>query len=121
MAQSTWFKRARAECESMSPYIRFKRIRMGFWRVFFKNSYLHECTEDMKVKGYDIIEPNPRLERREFFQEYEDNIDAIMHVKNYREGYHDFMDHIRTRVFLHKSDKEFSANAEKAYSQFVVK
>ena len=94
---------------------------MGFWRVFYKNSYLHECTEDMKVMGYDIIEPNPRLESLQFYQEYEDTIDTIYNTKNYREGYHDFMDHIRTRMWMHKHDKEFSDRAEKAYSNFVVK
>lgn len=121
MAKSNWFLRAKRETEAISPHVRFKKIRMGFWRVFYKNSYLHECSEDMKIKGYDITEVNPRIESREFYQEYEDNVDTIMNTKNFREGYHDFMDHIRTRMYMHKHDKEFSERAEKAYSTFTVK
>lgn len=121
MAQSNYFKRAKKECEAISPHIRFKKIKLGFWRVFYKNSYLHECCENMTFKGYDITEPNPRLESRSFYEEYEDNIDTIYHTKNYREGYVDFMDHIRTRMWMHKHNKEFSQRAEQAYSRFVVK
>jgi hypothetical protein len=121
MAQSTWFMRAKEECEKMSPHIRFKRIKMGFWRIFYRNSYLHECTENMTANGYDITEVNPRVESRSFYEEFEDNVDAIMNTKNYREGYYDFMDHIKTRLWMHKHDKEFSERAENAYKQFTVK
>jgi len=121
MAQSSWFIRAKEECEEMSPHIRFKKIKLGFWRVFYKNSYLHECSEDMTANGYDIVETNPRIQNKSFYEEFEDNIDTIMTVKNYREGYHNFMDHIRTRLWMHKNDKEFSERAERAYSKFVIR
>ena len=108
MAQSIWFKRLKSETEAISPYIRFKKIKMGFYRIFYKNSYVHEVYEDMPSKGYDIIQENPRIERQEWYEEYEDSIDTIRNVKNFVEGYHDSIDHIRTRMWMHKHWWEYS-------------
>jgi hypothetical protein len=121
MAQSKWFKRLRSDCKRLSPHIRFKRIRMGFWRIYYNRAYLHEVYEDMSMKGYDIVSYNPRLENQSYYEEYEDSIDTIRNVKNYVEGYYDSSDRIKTRLWMHRHDKEFNQESDQAFQQIVVK
>ena len=118
---SQFYKRFKRECRKISPHIRFKRIRCGFVRLYYKSSYLHEVDENMPYHGYDFEVYNPRLENRSFYEEHEDNLDVIKTVKNYKEGYIDAIDTIRTRMYLHRHSAEFNDNAEKAYRQMVVK
>lgn len=75
----------------------------------------------MPMKGYDIEIPNPRLENRSYYEEYEDNIDVIRNIKNYVEGYYDSSDRIQTRLWMHRHDKEFNEEAEQAYQAFHMK
>ena len=76
----------------------------------------------MPLIGYHIEEDNVSIqESQKYFEEYEDNIDLIMRVKNFREGYWDSMDTIKTRVYMLKNDEEFYKTARNAYKQFVVK
>jgi hypothetical protein len=122
MAQSKAFKRLQDECAKLSKHVRFVRIKHGFYRIFWDHSYLHEVYEDMPMVGYDMEDvKNPRLEDKDFYEEYEDTIDIIRNVKNYVEGYYDAMETIRTRVYMHRNDKEFSETAENAYKTMVVK
>lgn len=121
MAQSRWFKRLREDCRRISPHIHFRRIRLGFWRIYYKDMYLHEVYEDMPLKGYDIETWNPRLENRSYYEEYEDNIETIRNVKNFVEGYYDSSNRIKTRVYLHRHDKEFNEEQERASSVFIVR
>ena len=121
MAQSSYYKRLKRECHKISPHIRFKRIRCGFVRIYYKNSYLHEVDESMPRQGYDFEIANPKLEDRNFYQEYEDQIDVIKTVKNFKEGYNDAKDRIQTRIWMHRHNLEFNQRSEVAYRTMVVR
>lgn len=121
MASSYWFKRLVRDCKKISKHIRFKRVRDGFYRIYWKDAYMHEVYDNLPYRGYDIEVPNPRLENQQYFEEYEDSIDIIRNVKNYVEGYSDALDTIRTRVYLHRHNAEFNENAKNAYKKMVVK
>lgn len=121
MEGSRWFRRLKKECKKISPYIRFKRIRLGFYRIYWKQAYIHEVYKDMPEIGYDIEAYNPRLEDKSYLEEREDNIDMIRNIKNYVEGYRDSIERIKTKSYLMKHNKEFHDSAVRAYSQVVVK
>ena len=120
-----WFQRFVREVSAMSPHIRFKRIKYGFYRIFWcgdgVSAYIGECSKDMPQFGYDIEEKNFQLESRKYFEEYEDNAELIQKIKNFREGYWDGIEHIRTRVYMLKNNDEFRKEAQGAYAQFIVK
>ncbi len=120
-----WFRRFVKEAESMSPHIRFKRIKFGFYRIFWvgdgASAYIGECCKYMPEIGYDIEEKNFQLESKSYFEEYEDNAELIQKIKNFREGYWDSIDRLKTKVYMLKNNKEFREEAQKAYAQFKVK
>ena len=118
---SRWFRRLVKDCKQISSQIRFKRIRLGFYRIYWKQAYIHEVYKDMPEVGYNIDEYNPRFENRSYQEEREDRVDLTRNIKNYVEGYWDALDRIRTRSYLMKHDKEHNKMATQAYSQMVVK
>jgi hypothetical protein len=116
-----WFRRLMRDCRKISPHIRIKRIKMGFYRIYWQDAYLHEVYKEMPQKGYDIEEEDPRLESKQYYEEYEDTVDTVRTIKNFVEGYYDSLDHIKTRVYLLKNDKEFEQTAKNAYKQVYIK
>jgi hypothetical protein len=94
---------------------------MGFFRIYWKDAYLHEVYKEMPPKGYDIEQEDPRLESREYYQEYEDEVSVVRTVKNFVEGYVDSIDHIKTRVYLLRNNEEFADKAHNAYKQYIIK
>lgn len=118
---SHWFKRLVKDIEKIDPYLRLKRIKFGFYRIFWKDIYIHEIYKECPQIGYDIIEEDLRIQDQKYFEEYEDNAENIRKVKNYKEGYWDSIDRIKTRVYMMRHDKEFHNNAKKRYQQFIVK
>lgn len=122
---SYWFKRFVEECGKISSHIKFKRIKHGFYRMYWQDSaqpaYLHECYKWMPRVGYDIEERDPRYENFKFYEEYEDQAELTMKVKNYVEGFFDSLDTIRKRVYMLRNDKEFRQNAINAYKEMRVK
>jgi len=121
MTGSYSFKRFVKECKSISPHIRIVPIKMGFYRIYWKDAYVHEVYSEMPPLGYDIEVEDPRLEDFSYFQEFEDDVEFVRTVKNYVEGYYDSIDKIKTRVYLLRNDAEFAENAHKAYAQHIVK
>lgn len=121
MAQSIYFKRLKKEVEAMSPYLRFVRIKYGFWRIFEKGTYLHEVYEEMPYRGYDITEENPNLFDKKYFEEREDKAELIRRIKNFKEGYIDSKNRIKTRFYMLKNDKEFRETARRSHRVFHVK
>ncbi len=106
---SHYFKRFKRECEQLSKHIKFKRIKHGFYRIYYKNLYIHECSSNMQAVAYDIEDINPMVyESKQFYEEYEDNIDMIKTFKNYVEGYSDAIQVVRRRLWLHRHDDEFN-------------
>ena len=119
--KSLWFKRLKKEVERISPHIRFKRLKMGFWRIYFQNAYLHEVYEEMEILGRDIVAYDPRLESRSYYEEYEDHVSSVRTIKNYKEGYYDSIGTITRRLYMLRNSAEFNQNARQLYSQVVVK
>lgn len=94
---------------------------MGFYRVYWKQAYIHEVYKDMPEIGYEIEGYNPRLEDKSYFENREDNAELIRNIKNYVEGYRDSIGRIETRMYMVRNDKEFYKNAVDAYKQVTIK
>ena len=118
---NSYFRRFKANAEKLSPHIKFRRIKYGFYRIFWKQSYVHEIYKECPMIGYQFEIEDPSLESQKYYEELEDGNEITRKVKNYKEGYFDSLDHIRTRVWMLRHDKEFNQNAEQMYRQMVVK
>jgi len=116
-----WFRRLYRECKAMNPHIRFKRVRLGYYRIYWRGAYVHEVYSKMPEFGYDIEDIDPRFESRSYYEEFEDHAELSQKIKNYVEGYHDSIDRVRTRIYMLKNDKEFNERAINAYKQITVK
>ena len=122
MEGTYWFRRLVKECRKISPHIKFRRAKYGFYRIYWKEAYIHECMKDLPLKGFDIEELDLRMvQDRRYREEYEDQDEVVMKVKNYREGFWDALDRILTRVWLLKHDVEFNSVSRRTYSNMVVK
>lgn len=122
---SYWFNRFRKDCEKMSSHIKFRRIKMGFYRIYWTGggepAYIGECYKEMPEVGYEWYDVDPRLESQKYHEEWEDSVELTRKIKNFVEGYWETLDRIRTRVYMLKHNKEFYQNAVKGYRQMVVK
>lgn len=121
---SIWFKRFYKECKQISPYIRFVPVKYGFVRIYWvagEPAYIHEVYRWMPEKGFDYEDKDMRFESHRYYQEYEDQAELTLKIKNFVEGYRDSIDTIKKRVFMLKNDKEFYKNAVNAYKNVVVK
>lgn len=118
---SRWFRRLVKECKQISPHIRIKRIKYGFYRIYYQRAYIHEVFQEMPQHGHDIEEKNMQLESNKYVEEYEDRIELIRKIKNYKEGYWDARDTILTRVYLMRHDKEFNKTSTERYQTVVIK
>lgn len=109
----------------MSPHIKFKRIKFGFWRIYWVGdgspAYITECSESMPQFGHEIEEKNFQLESKSYFEEYEDNAELIQKIKNFKEGYWDSIDRLKTNIYMFKNNSEHRKEQQAAYSQFIVK
>src|SRR5258708_5137491 len=114
---SIWFKRLHRECENISPHIRFKRIKHGFYRIYWKQAYLKEVYKEMTANGYDWDDTDLRLIDKNYYEEYEDRVTLTRKLKNFVEGYYDAIERIRTRTYLMRNNKEFYKSARNAYKQ----
>lgn len=121
MEGSYWFKRLIKDCKKISPHIRFVRLKLGFYRIYWKGAYLHEVYKEMPQHGYDIEEEDPNLEELSYYEEMEDHVKTVRTIKNFVEGYWDSLDVIRTRAYLMRTSKEFNEEATQAYAQAVIK
>lgn len=118
---SRWFRRFYKECKNISPHIKFRRVRMGYYRIYWRGAYVHEVYSRMPHMGYDIEDIDPRFESKDYYEEFEDNAELSQKIKNYVEGYIDSIERIRTRIYMLRNDAEFNKVATNAYRQFVIK
>lgn len=121
MKGNVWFRRLRAELESKSPHLRFKEIKLGFYRIYYKGFYIGEVYSCMPPKGYDIEEEDPRLVDRYYYEEHEDKAKLTRNIKNFVEGYFDTSKDMATRLYMLRNDAEFYENSKKAYQEMRVK
>jgi hypothetical protein len=105
----------------MSPHIRFQPIKHGFYRIYFRNAYIGECFKDMPEMGYEIFERSFQFDDYSHYQEFHDNVDTTLRVKNFVEGYWETKKRLRMKLYNIHMDKEFYATALKGYSQARIK
>lgn len=117
---SHWFQRFMREAKKLSPHLRFKRIKYGFWRVYYKQAYVTEVYEEMPIIGHDIEEVDQRFENQKYYEEFEDNAQLTRKIKNYIEGYYDSIQTLRRRIYMIRNNKEFFEVASKAYRMMRV-
>lgn len=125
MSKTLWRKRFEKECKKMSPHIKFRPIKYGFTRIYWVNgcepAYMHEVIDNMPYKGYDIEEKDPRFQSKTYYEEYEDQAELTMKIKNFVEGYWDSIRTMRKLVYLMKNSKEHYKTAVEAYKNVRVK
>ena len=118
---NTWFKKFKAEAERLNPHLRFRRIKYGFYRIFWDDAYIGECYSIMPPFGYDKTEDDIRFLNQSYYEEYEDKAKMTRQIKNFVEGYYDSLQTLKTRVYMLRNDMEFRKNAKQAYAQLYVK
>lgn len=118
---SLWFRRLLEDCKRISSHIRVKRIKNGFFRIYYKQAYIHEIYKEAPPIGYTMDSLDPRFESKKFWESKEDKADLTRNVKNFVEGYWDSLDRIRTRVYLFRNNDEFYKIAIKGYRTAVIK
>ena len=121
MYGNSWFKRFEKECKRLSPHIRFKLIKYGFYRIYYKGFYIGECYKEMPPKGYNTFEDDVRVESQSYYEEYEDSVKMTRQIKNFVEGYYDITKQFRTRMYMLRSDNEFYNTSRDAYKQISIK
>lgn len=50
----------------MDSQIRVVRLKLGFWRIYWKNHYIGELFEEMGSQYHDIEGYDPRLESQKY-------------------------------------------------------
>jgi hypothetical protein len=120
-----WFRRFVKECKKMSPYLKIVPVKMGFYRIYWVGggvpAYVHEVYKNMPFKGYDIEERDPRFMSKKYYQEFEDQAELTLKIKNYVEGYTDSIKTLQKRVYQLKNSREHLQTSRDAYKHVVVK
>jgi hypothetical protein len=120
-----WFRKFVQECKKLSPHLHFRKIKYGFYRIYWVggdgSAYIGEAFKEMPQFGYELEDYDMRNDEKKYRQEYEDQGELPRKIKNFVEGYHENLDHIKTRVYMMRNDAEFRKNAYQAYKGFVVK
>lgn len=118
---SFWFRRLARDLKTMSPHIKLVRIKNGFYRIYYRYSYIGECFKNMPEHGYDIYERAQGFENYSYYEQYHGNADAAMRIKNFVEGYWETYRRIKTKLFQINNDKEFAKTALDGYKVMRVK
>ena len=118
---SRWFRRFVKDAKRISPHIKIKRIKHGFYRIYFRNGYIGECYKEMPPIGYDIDEIDNRFEDRKFWEKKEDRAELTRKIKNFVEGYKQSIDSLQTNVYMMRHSAEHNKQAEEACKTMVVK
>lgn len=118
---SVWFRRLVREFKRVSPHIRFVRIKAGFYRIYFRQAYVGECSKNMPELGYNIFERSIGFEDYSFYQKYHNTVDSTLRVKNFVEGYWETRNKLRTRLMNMMNSKEHYETARKGYSQMRIR
>ena len=82
---SYWFKRLYVDTKKISPHIRFRRIKNGFYRLYWRHAYLHEVFKEMPLIGYTKEDPHLATEQLKIYEEFEDHDELPRKIKNYVE------------------------------------
>lgn len=118
---SHYFRRLVKELYTQSKYFRVVRIREGFFRIFWKDAYVHEMYKEMPYRGYVWYTDSPYKESFKLMQEYEQDGEIQRKVKNFVEGYAEASKAIMLRIYQFKNNDEHYRLAKDMYKQVVIK
>jgi len=118
---SPWFRRLVRELKSKSKHFRIIRIRCGFYRVYWKDAYVHEVYKEMPERGYTWYTDSPYRESLKLVQELEQDGEIQRKIKNFVEGYREASKAIMLRVYQFKNNDEHYRIAKDMYKQVVIK
>jgi len=121
MEGSYWFQKLVRETARSSPHIRFRRIKGGYYRIYYRNAYIGECSKNMPEMGHDIFERAQGFEDYSYYEEHHGNADAAMRIKNFVEGYWETKNRLKLKLFQFYNDKEFASIAINGYKQLRIK
>ena len=69
---SFWFRRILKDFKRISSHIHVKRIKYGFFRIYYERAYIGECYKEMPQFGHDIYEKNIHFENKKYYEKLED-------------------------------------------------
>lgn len=119
------FRRFKKEAEALSSHIRFKRLKKGFYRIYWmgggKPAYMYECFKNMPYRGYQWESKNLKLEDKKYYEAKEDKIDTIYRVKNFREGYSESIRRMKTIYYQFRKNDEHYTIATEGFKRMNVK
>jgi len=118
---SPWFRRLVRELYATSKHFRVIRIRCGFYRIYWKDAYVHEVYKDMPQHGYEWYTESPYRESLKLMMEYEQDGELQRKVKNFVEGYEEASKAIKLRVYQFKNNDEHYRIAKDMYRNLVIK
>ncbi len=119
--KSYWFLRICQDLKKMDSQIRIVRLKLGFWRVYWKGNYLGELFEEMSCQYHDTESYDPRLESQKYYEEYEDHIKLVRTLKNFTEGYYDSLAKFRRRIYQLRHNPEFWSRSKRLGDGAVIK
>lgn len=118
---SYWFRRLVRELWNTSKDFKVRRIRCGFYRIYWKDAYVHEVYKEMPCKGYSWYTESPYKDSLKLMQEWEQDGEIQRKVKNFVEGYAEASKAIMLRVYQFKNNYEHYRTAKDMYKNLVVK
>ena len=118
---SYWFRRLMRDLYKMSKHFKVRRIREGFYRIYWKDAYVHEVYKDMPERGYEWYTTAPYLESLKLVQQWEQDGEIQRKIKNFVEGYRESSKAIKLRMYQFKNNDEHYRIAKDMYKQVAVK
>lgn len=117
---SYWFRRLVKDLRKISKHFKVRRIRMGFYRIYWKDAYVHEVYKEMPANGYEWYTESPYKDSLKLMLEYEQDGEIQRKVKNYVEGYYEAIKAIRLRTYQFKNNDEHYRTAKDMYKHVVI-
>ena len=118
---SPWFRRFVRDLYRISKHIRVVRIRCGFFRVYYKDAYVHEVYKEMPYRGYVWYTESPYKDSLRLVQEWEQDGEIQRKVKNFVEGYSEATHAVKLRIYQFKNNDEHYQIAKDMYRTCVIK
>lgn len=118
---SYWFRRLVRELKKTSKHFKVIRIRCGFYRIYWKDAYVHEVYKDMPERGYTWYTESPYRESLRLVQQWEQDGEIQRKIKNFVEGYREASKAIMLCVYQFKNNDEHYRIAKDMYKQVVIK
>ncbi len=118
---SVWFRRLIRDLYKISSHFKVRRIRCGFFRIYWKDAYVHEVYKEMPARGYVWYTDSPYKESFRLVQQYELDGEIQRKVKNFVEGYYEASKAIKLRVYQFKNNDEHYRVAKDMYRNVVIK